>query len=173
MCYEFVWDRKVDKVKRNVATHNIEHGGLGIPNIDVYIKSLKITWLKKCCNPNYSSKWKTILLNEIPVDTINMYGPRILLNNYTANPFWKDVFRSYLEFFNKVIIDKTEEFLLEPLFCNDKFKINNKIMDFDAWTETGIYLVKDIVQENGKFYSHAVSIKVKHYSAIFVILWLC
>jgi hypothetical protein len=155
MCYEFVWDRKVDKVKRNVATHNIEHGGLGIPKIDVYIKSLKITWLKKCCNPNYSSKWKTILLNEIPVDTINMYGPQILLNNYTANPFWKDVFTSYLEFFNKVSIDKTEEFLLEPMFCNDKFKINNKVMDFDAWTEAGIYLVKDIVQENGKFYSHA------------------
>jgi hypothetical protein len=47
MCYEFVWDRKVDKVKQNVVTHNIEHGGLGIPKIRRLHKVFKDNLVKK------------------------------------------------------------------------------------------------------------------------------
>jgi hypothetical protein len=154
-CYGFIWDKKLDKVNRMVAVHSIEHGGIGIPNIEVYIKSLKLTWLKKCCDPNYASKWKTILLDTMPVETISTYGPRVLSNRRTSNPFWRDVFNSYIDFYNKVNIEKTEEVLLEPLFCNDKFKINNAVMNFETWTDAGIYSVKDLVQKNGEFYTHA------------------
>jgi exonuclease III len=155
LCYEFIWDKKIDKVKRTVAIHCIENGGIGVPEIKAFIKSLKLSWLKKCCNPNYSSKWKTILLETVPVDLINVYGPRVLLSNQQAsNLFWRDVFQSYLEFYNKVDIDSPELVLLEPLFCNDKFKIDGSVFDFKTWAEAGIFAVKDLVQENGKFYSY-------------------
>jgi hypothetical protein len=78
LCYKFVWDNKNDKVKRTVSTHAIQNGGLGIPHLETYIKSLKLTWLKKCCNPQYSAKWKSILLEEFPVEIIDKYGPRVL-----------------------------------------------------------------------------------------------
>jgi hypothetical protein len=155
MCYKFIWDKKTDKIKRTVAIHSIENGGIGVPEIEAFIKSLKLSWLKKCCNPSYSSKWKTILLETVTVDFINLYGPRVLLKNQkTTNPFWIDVFNSYLDFYNKVETNSTKLVLLEPLFCNDKFKIDNSVIEFETWAEAGIFAVKDLVQENGKFYSY-------------------
>jgi hypothetical protein len=48
VCYEFIWDKKIDKVKiHSVAIHCIENGGIGVPEIEAFIKSLKLSWLKK------------------------------------------------------------------------------------------------------------------------------
>jgi exonuclease III len=153
MCYKFIWDKKNDKVKRTTSIHTIPNGGLGIPHIHTYIKSLKLTWLKKCCNPTYSAKWKSILLEKYPVDTLANYGPRILHTMEVSNSFWKDVFDSYVEFYNKVVITNKEEILSEPLFQNDKFKIDGQILELDTLEDAGIYTVKDLVKEDGKFLS--------------------
>jgi hypothetical protein len=152
-CYKFIWDNKNDKIKRTIATHTIQNGGIGIPHLETYIKSLKLTWLKKCCNPNYSSKWKSILLEECPVDTITNYGPRVLQSIKVSNCFWKDVFSSYVDLYNKVIVTNAEEVLAEPLFHNDKFKIDGKVLELDSWSEAGVYLVRDLVKEDGTFIS--------------------
>jgi hypothetical protein len=152
-CYKFIWDDKKDKIRRSTAVHTIQNGGIGIPQLDTYIKSLKLTWLKKCCNPNYHAKWKSILLDNYPVDLISHYGPRVLHNMNMSNRFWKDVFSSYVEYYNKVIINSGDEALSEPLFQNDKFKIDGQIIDLDTWSDAGIYLVKDLLQEDKIFLS--------------------
>ena len=47
LCFEFVWDRKQDKIKQSSASRNVSNGGINIPDIKTYIKALKLTWLRK------------------------------------------------------------------------------------------------------------------------------
>ena len=41
LCYDFVWDRKRDKIQRLIAIHNASSGGINIPDIKMYIMALK------------------------------------------------------------------------------------------------------------------------------------
>ena len=47
LCFEIVWDRKQDKIKKSTAIHNASHGGVSIPDIKTYSKALKLTWSRK------------------------------------------------------------------------------------------------------------------------------
>ena len=58
-CYEFVWDGKKDKIKRSTTIHHTKKGGINIPDIKTYIKSLKLTWINNFFN-NGTGKWKVI-----------------------------------------------------------------------------------------------------------------
>ena len=45
--YSFIWDNKPDKVKRDVISQVYELGGLKMRNITLFIKGLKLTWLRR------------------------------------------------------------------------------------------------------------------------------
>jgi hypothetical protein len=77
----------------------------------------------------------------------------VLQSIKVSNCFWKDVFSSYVDLYNKVIVTNAEEVLAEPLFHNDKFKIDGKVLELDSWSEAGVYLVRDLVKEDGTFIS--------------------
>jgi len=157
MCFNFVWDKKRDKVKRSNAVHPIEKGGLNIPDIATYIKSLKLTWLKKCLSESCNPKWKQLLVKECPeINMLEEYGPVVLKNavlHHTIYLFWKNVFDSYLELYDSVPVKEGAEILMEPLFFNNKFQIDGKVVYFDDWIEKEVFFVKDLVNETGKFLS--------------------
>jgi hypothetical protein len=43
LCFEFIWDKKHDKIKRTTVIRNVEQGGLGVPSIKAFISALKLT----------------------------------------------------------------------------------------------------------------------------------
>ena len=45
--YSFIWDSKPDKIKRSTLIQNYEKGGIKMINIEKFIMSLKVTWVKK------------------------------------------------------------------------------------------------------------------------------
>ena len=45
--YSFIWDGKPDKIKRITLIQNYEKGGIKMINIEKFIMSLKVTWIKK------------------------------------------------------------------------------------------------------------------------------
>lgn len=150
MCFEFVWDKKRDKIKRKVATQHISKGGLGIPDIKAFVQSLKISWVKKLYQEN-PPKWTKILLASCPaVESINVFGPQYVTSNI-LNKFWKNAFEAYNEFYDKVDIDSSEKILIEPIFLNNKFKIENKPIFFKKWINEEILFVKDLVDNRGCF----------------------
>ena len=157
LCLKFVWNNKRDKIKRTLVTHSIEEGGLGLPHIDTQIKSLKLTWLKKYFQSNNDTqnsrpKWINILEKTCPsVTMLKEYGAKVLLRSTSPNPFWKDVFYSYIEFSNNVNDVSNVELLTEPIFFNDKFKIGDKTIYFKDWAMNDIYFVKDLIKEDGMF----------------------
>ena len=49
MFFNFIWNGKKDKVKRNIMTQNYEKGGLKMIKLDTFILSMKLTWIKRIC----------------------------------------------------------------------------------------------------------------------------
>ena len=120
MCYKFVWDKKRDKIKRKYAVHSIEKGGIGIPDIKVFIQALKLSWIRKLYTR--SLKWKKILLVVCPeISVIDNLGPDRYQTS-RLNTFWKDAFLAYSRLAKQVKIETEEDLLCEPLYYNEKFK---------------------------------------------------
>ena len=46
MFFNFLWNNKVDKVKRNTVLGNYEDGGLKMPHVLSFVDALKISWIK-------------------------------------------------------------------------------------------------------------------------------
>ena len=73
------------------------------------------------------------------------------------NPFWQDVFCAWQNL-SKLCIDEDNDdavnFLQEPLFHNDKIRIDNKPFFYRDWYEAGASFVNDLVDESGRFYSY-------------------
>jgi hypothetical protein len=83
-------------------------------------------------------------------ETIEKFGPKILMKG-KVNPFWKDVFEAYSEYYERLEVNTKDEILAEPLFFNNKFKINNMPFHFKDWSENGVFYVKQLLQEDGTF----------------------
>ena len=45
--YEFIWDNKPDKISRKQLANGYLEGGLKMPQILLFIKGLKISWLRR------------------------------------------------------------------------------------------------------------------------------
>ena len=149
MCYEFIWDKKTDRIKRKYAVQSIENGGLAVPDIETYIKALKLMWIRKIYLGN--PKWKNILYTSCAdIDRLDVYGASKYIDN-NGNTFWKDVFSAYVNFTNNVTPQDSHEVLAEPIFYNNKFKIGNMAISFRNWINKEIFLVRDIINEKGQF----------------------
>ena len=77
----------------------------------------------------------------------------MLLEKRNINPFWNDVFKAYGCLNDKFIPSTSEELLAEPLFFNNKFKINKKTIIFPEWTVSGVYTAGALVKMDGSFKS--------------------
>ena len=58
----FIWDGKPDKIKRSTLIQNYEKGGIKMINIENFIMSLKVTWIKKILDSYNNGVLKKIIL---------------------------------------------------------------------------------------------------------------
>ena len=98
-------------------------------------------------------KWSTILCTQHPeIELLENYGPNHICQA-AFNPFWKNVVESYKEYYDKVPLSESWELLAEPIFYNNKFKINGNVFHFKSWTDKYVFLVKDLLNSDGEFLS--------------------
>ena len=141
-CFNFVWEKKNDKIKRTIAIHNIENGGLGISHIKTYITALKLTWITKIIKKQ-DTKWTIILKHYCPnIEKMNQFGGTFV-NGININSFWKDVFKAYEELWVKQVSCTPEDFLSEPLFHNANILIDDKPVFLKDWY-SHVILIKDL-----------------------------
>ena len=60
--FKFIWNDKTDKISRNQLYMKYEQGGLKMINIQAFIKSMKITWIKRLL---YDDSTLTLLFEKI------------------------------------------------------------------------------------------------------------
>ena len=66
------------------------------------------------------------------------------------NPFWKDIFQSWIKYNEKLVVD--DEFTLKsPIFFNKNILIGGQTIYYDKWFKNGVRFINDLVKDNGFF----------------------
>ena len=97
------------KKEANCNSQYIEWG-INIPDIKMYIKALKLTWLRKL----YQNKpyWRTILQATCPeIDSIKTHGPSMLTAR-KVNPVWINSFHAHENLSDRVHLNSASELLI-------------------------------------------------------------
>ena len=142
--YEFIWNSKIDKIKRSTIIKNYDEGGLRMTDINYYINS--ITWVKRLTDPESKGAWKTPYLHEL-----NKYGGMVFFKcNFAAedvklldinNIFLKDVLYSWCT----LNFDKNPENIGTQLIWNNSFiKHQLKPIILLEWINKNILYINDI-----------------------------
>ena len=60
--FQFIWNKRKDKIKRQVMYQNYEKGGFRVPNADIMTKSLRLAWISRLLakDEKRNEVWKTI-----------------------------------------------------------------------------------------------------------------
>ena len=146
LLFEFLWAGRRDPVKRLKVIQDYSNGGLGMIDLHAFVKSLKISWLKRLYTAN--TAWKRVIISELPdIQDIVTYGSRKLLkvNARLKNPFWKNVLDAYAAFSNEFKPDMPQ-ILSETVWYSDYTKFNCTVVN--SWNNKGIRFLADLVNEN-------------------------
>ena len=54
ICFNFIWNFKPDKVKRQTIVLPVDKGGLNMVDFTILLKSLKAAWVKRFCKADGS-----------------------------------------------------------------------------------------------------------------------
>ena len=101
LTFNFLWGGKRDKIKREVVKRPISEGGLALFDFEEFLISLKLTWVKKLLNPNFSHNWKGIILKQLNFpDNVEIAVKNAL--TYKKYTITKDVLDCYTEWKEKV-----------------------------------------------------------------------
>ena len=137
---KFLWCGKPAKWRKEILEGEIQHGGLKLHNLQLFEKSLKLSWLKRYICSN--SKWTTFP-NDFDLWEVFIYGPDILekIKEMTSNKFWLDVIGSLeVMWQTEAVMGKT--FIKNtPIWLNPVFSvpINRQ------WFKNGISTVSDFL----------------------------
>jgi hypothetical protein len=61
LAYNFVWNYKPDKIKRNTLIADYTNGGLRMLDVNSFLKAQKVMWVKRLISPEKAS-WKAVPL---------------------------------------------------------------------------------------------------------------
>ena len=150
--YKFVWNDKPDKIKRKQLYQNHSSGGLRMIDLNSFIKSLKLTWIRRLQKDDKG--YLNIFNESYPnIKQLHLYGSDYISQQlkYIDNPFWKDVFESYKYYLANLIPKSKPEFQMLPIWLNPNIKVGGSSIVKKRWVDKGIFLVKDLFTENGNF----------------------
>ena len=150
--FDFLWDGPA-KIKKTVIVKNYIEGILKMINLNAFLDSLKLTWLRRLLRDN--GTWKLLIQNKFDLNKLITYDENYCEITVTtiSNKFWKDVLYSYIKKL-KIHVPKGEfDFVSCPLLYNHNIKIGGKPINFHSWHEKGLFYINDILNENGSMYT--------------------
>jgi hypothetical protein len=156
IAYDFIWNKKPNKIKRETLIADYEKGGLKMLDISSFLKAQKAMWVKRLQSSDKAS-WKAA-----PIYYMEEF---LGINTFKCNMACKDkpklfphfywqVIKSWFEIMNidTDVRDKTPvEVRRECLWLNKNIMINEKELKWEEWHIKGINLIHDIINENGIF----------------------
>ena len=121
-------------------------------DIVAYMKSLKLSWLKRLLSGNNSNIClfvQQIFNIDMIINCGKMYIDKIC--GKIKNIFWKDVLYAYSNIIEVSTIESTNDFLNLPLFYNHNILIDNRPVFYKSWYDKGIRYINDLMTKNGNF----------------------
>jgi hypothetical protein len=147
--FKFLWDGKMDKIKRSVVCQSYETGGLKMIEINSFIASIKINWLKKILEDE--GKLTRIMLGMCPLlkDIKHVGGDIKCIINSIKNPFLRDVLGHYSNMYYQNVPKNFNEFASECIFYNRFIRRDGQSIFIKNWFDNGISCVGHFLGPNG------------------------
>lgn len=147
---EFLWDNKPPKIKNNVITNTVEMGGLKFPNIDLHVKTQKISWIKRIVT-NQTASWMQLL---------HTFLPQIYINDVIKCTLEPNCLDESIPSFYRQILFAWFDITPEPqsaldirrqiIWLNKYIKINKKAIFYKTLYDAGIISINDLLNNEGK-----------------------
>ena len=153
LIFNFIWNGKVDKIKRGYMRLNKDEGGLNVPHLRTQDKVLKISWLHRVLNIPFDDhlfkqinnmfygRLKYILTCNLSQEDCHIFLKQI-------SPFWVDVIKWWCSF-NFAYPKSLKDILSQSLWYNSHIQINEKVLFHQCWYTNGIKYVYNLVKWTG------------------------
>ena len=157
--FNFLWNGKGDKIKRNTMISDYSEGGLRMIDLMSFNKALKSTWVKKYLDPENHGKWKLFLDWQL-----RHYGGSVVfrgnLNRHylskfinSTDAFTTEILQLWSEISYEANVNSTDHFLTLPLWHNSLIRIDNRPVYYKSWSCKGIQNVTDLLKDPNTFLS--------------------
>ena len=156
--YNFLWDGKPDKIKRETITQDYDHGGLKMIDIETFIWSLKAGWVKRLAQTENNKLLKTVYekdLNQFGGDILfeSSLSKEDIIRHFSKKPFLRDVLLAWNNLTSKTVIYNYGN---EVIWNNSNIRVDDKTIFFKNWQQSGIKYVKDMFDNDRQsFYTFA------------------
>ena len=145
LLYTYLWNGKPDQIKRTSAKQSLSKGGLGMIDLQLFDKALKLTWIKRLFINN--TAWKSIIELKYPkIMNIPKFGDEYkdkILNNM-ENPFWKEVITYYYSFYAKYKFKTKNELEATSFLYNSKVTIGNRVITNRDLVDGGVLYISQL-----------------------------
>ena len=85
MFFNFLWDGKGDKIKRDIVISDYNNGGLRMIDIKLFSKALKSSWITKYLDLENHGKWKLLF----DLESQSFGGEEVFCSNLSKEDFLK------------------------------------------------------------------------------------
>lgn len=154
--YNFLWDGKPERIKRDILIGEYEKGGLKMIDIQLFIKSLKVSWIKRILESDNNG-----MLNKMYLSKLRPFGDKLVfecnisendINQFAQNnTFLKDILRAWINFASRTAILSYRN---EILWNNSYIRTGENTIMYLNWYNNGIKYIKDIYNDEAKrFYT--------------------
>ena len=158
--FNFLWEGKGEKIKRNTLIGSKYEGGLGMIDIRSYIKAIKTKWIQKLLSEISYASWTVI-----PRYFFNQYGENFLvfymnIDSFKNLPpmkpklpaFYLDLVKTWIEFTHGSIKKPKHFYEIRKQLLWGNYMLKNtsgKLIIFQHWIKSGILFVNDVLSQNG------------------------
>ena len=157
--FNFLWNGKGDKIKRNTMISEYSEGGLRIIDLISFNKALKSTWVKKYLDPENHGKWKFFFDWQLqhyggPVvfrGNLNRHDLSKFIN--TTDAFTTEILQLWSEISCEANVNSIDHFLSLLLWHNSLIRKDNRPVYYKSWSCKGIQNVTDLLKDPNNFLS--------------------
>ena len=148
---DFIWAGKRAKIPMNILQGNKLDGGLGLIDIEIKDRVLKMQWVVKLLESEDEVLKGTaykLLHNPLgdEIWQIQLDKSEIVKGLAKEESFWSDVLQEWTTLDSEKAAEETF------IWFNSEIKIAKESIYWKKWSQVGINTIKDLYDENNRFY---------------------
>ena len=157
--FNFLWDGKGDKIKRDIMISDYENGGLKMIDIKVFNRALKSGWIKKYLDNENHGKWKLLFDLELR----KFGGEEIFRGNLSkedlskyikiSDTFTLEILQIWTDIKYEATISSIEQLKAHNLWQNSLIRVGNRPIHYRSWSSKGVTTVGHLMKDENNFLS--------------------
>ena len=159
MFFNFLWDGKGDKIKRDIMISDYNNGGLRMIDIKLFNKALKSSWITKYLDSENHGKWKFMFDLELQpfggeeVFRGNLSKEDLSKHFKLSDTFISEILRIWTDIKYEANIYSIEQLKAQNLWQNSLIRVGNKPIHYESWSSKGVRNVGHLMKNSMHFLS--------------------